>query len=357
MLNVQSYGLTQVENSPRTAGGRLPLVSFIVVNYNYGRYLRQCVDSIFAQTYPAVECVVIDNNSTDESREVISDLKAKYANLEVVFEDQNLGQSAACLDGYSKTRGHYVVFTDADDYYLETFAETHILVHLSLRDAPGFSSSDMLQQVNGEIVLGTIFHGGAKLGDSALPPLKPNTPRDFSSALQQDCPFAIDLNSVPLRSVFPRELAWVWAPTSGSMYRRDALEMFIRTPKLRTLRCSTDAFFNFAINAFSGSVLIERPLAIYRIHGSNQFTKHPALDGIRNFQTETELGAEVAAAALDYIMANFAVFYHRAWTPKALFDAIHTLHRKARQRHSSAFDAVLIRAAQIFWRFRRRLPS
>ncbi len=51
------------------ADAQLPVVSFIVVNYNYGRFLRQCIDLIFAQTYPAVECILVDNKSTDESRE------------------------------------------------------------------------------------------------------------------------------------------------------------------------------------------------------------------------------------------------------------------------------------------------
>ena len=46
---------TKPTPEPKLADAQLPLVSFIVVNYNYGRYLRQCIDSIFGTTYPAIE--------------------------------------------------------------------------------------------------------------------------------------------------------------------------------------------------------------------------------------------------------------------------------------------------------------
>jgi glycosyltransferase involved in cell wall biosynthesis len=48
-----------------------PLVSIIITNYNYGRYLRAAIDSALAQTYPQVEVIVVDDGSTDGSREII----------------------------------------------------------------------------------------------------------------------------------------------------------------------------------------------------------------------------------------------------------------------------------------------
>ncbi|MGB7044366.1 MAG: glycosyltransferase, partial [Methylocella sp.] len=56
---------------------RLPLVSVIVVNFNYGRFLRAAVDSVFGQTYPNIECIVVDNASTDESGPVLRAIEAR----------------------------------------------------------------------------------------------------------------------------------------------------------------------------------------------------------------------------------------------------------------------------------------
>ena len=47
-------------------------ISVVVTNYNYAGYLPQCLDSVRAQTYPHVECIVVDDGSTDDSRTVIA---------------------------------------------------------------------------------------------------------------------------------------------------------------------------------------------------------------------------------------------------------------------------------------------
>src|ERR1039458_7784964 len=64
--------------APSTQSGR-PLVSIIISNYNYGRYLRAGTDSALAQTYSHVEVIVVDDGSTDESREVIESYGKRIA--------------------------------------------------------------------------------------------------------------------------------------------------------------------------------------------------------------------------------------------------------------------------------------
>ena len=314
------------------AGALLPRVSFIVVNYNYGRFLRQCVDTIFSQTYPAIECILVDNKSTDKSAAVIAELKLSYPQLQVIYEQSNLGQSAACLDGYRKSRGPYVVFVDADDYYFDTFAETHVLVHLSLRHAPGFTSSDMTQVVDGAVVLGTTLQarGPSTARQFLEAPL--NTPRHFPEAGADGFHFSTDVKDLPLKAISTSAKEWVWAPTSGTMYRRDALALFIDAPQFPKLRSATDAFFNFAINAFVGSVLIERPLGAYRIHGGNAFTRYPSLNNIRGYERENDIAPMAAKAALDYVLENYAVFEQRMMTFGQLPRAIGTLSAKTGQK-------------------------
>ena len=66
---------------------------------------------------------------------------------------------------------------------------------------------------------------------------------------------------------------WVWSPTSGNCFRRDALCLFADNPALHDLRTGTDLYFCLGINAVSGSVLIDAPVAVYRLHGGNIYSQ------------------------------------------------------------------------------------
>ena len=67
----RSVPMPRDDHAPRT---ELPLVTVVVVNYNYGRFLRDAVESVFGQTYPNVECIVVDNASTDVTPSVLAEL-------------------------------------------------------------------------------------------------------------------------------------------------------------------------------------------------------------------------------------------------------------------------------------------
>lgn len=130
--------------APNALAAIRPLVSIVVTNYNYAAFLEQAVASVMAQTYSNIECVIVDDCSTDENPSVIARLKARYPKLRTVVNETNGGQSVSCLEGFERTRGAYVIFLDADDYLLPDCVETHIRAHLSLRIPVGFTSLDMI---------------------------------------------------------------------------------------------------------------------------------------------------------------------------------------------------------------------
>jgi len=76
-------------------------VSIIIDNYNYGRFLGEAIDSALAQTYPHVEVIVVDDGSTDNSREVI----AKYGDRIIPVLKENGGQASAFNAGLLRPRG------------------------------------------------------------------------------------------------------------------------------------------------------------------------------------------------------------------------------------------------------------
>ncbi|MGA3301814.1 MAG: glycosyltransferase family 2 protein [Methylovirgula sp.] len=255
----------------------LPLVSVIIVNYNYGRFLRQAVDSVLGQTHPNVECILVDNASTDESGEIITALQAKHNAIKVLRRAANDGQTAASLDGLAVSSGQYVIFLDADDMLLPDCVETHVFVHLSLRLHVGFTAGDMLQVFDDRIVVTTgeamnryIRRHRSRRKELLRPYL--HHPPNSDAAPATDA-IAGNIFYVP-----PLSSRWVWSATSGHCYRRDALLLFSDNEGLAQLSTGTDMYFAHGIGALCGSVLIDKPLFVYRFHGSNIYSRRAQLN-------------------------------------------------------------------------------
>jgi len=98
---------------------RPTLVSVLVPNHNYGRYLPVAIDSVLAQTHPAVEVVVVDDGSTDDSRDII---RSYGDRLVSVFKPQG-GQVSALNAAFERSRGELICLLDADDAFLPTKIE------------------------------------------------------------------------------------------------------------------------------------------------------------------------------------------------------------------------------------------
>ena len=91
----------------------MPKISVIIPCYNYAKFLSQSLLSIMLQKeiWPNIEILVIDDGSTDETRNIIKD---KYPNVEYIYQDHE-GVSVARNKGIEKATGEYILFLDADD--------------------------------------------------------------------------------------------------------------------------------------------------------------------------------------------------------------------------------------------------
>jgi glycosyltransferase involved in cell wall biosynthesis len=258
---------------------RLPLVSVVIVNYNYGRFLGGAVRSVFAQTHADVECIVVDNASTDETPAVLVALEAEYDALIIIRRHSNDGQTPASLDGLARASGQYIIFLDADDLLLPTAVEAHIFAHLSSRIPIGFTSGDMLQIVEGGRIVVSTGEELQRFVQSRFR-LRRDFVRPYQYPLHDRGPSAewIESMRTKLHYVAPLRTGWVWSPTSGNCFRRDALMMFADCPALQTLRTGTDLYFALGISGLSGSILIDDPVFAYRIHGGNIFSRRPQLN-------------------------------------------------------------------------------
>lgn len=103
-------------------------ISVVVPIYNVEKYLRQCIDSILAQTVSDYEIILVDDGSPDSSGMICDEYAEKHDNIKA-FHKVNGGLSDARNFGLSKAQGEYVLFIDSDDYYGEsTFFEKLIAV-------------------------------------------------------------------------------------------------------------------------------------------------------------------------------------------------------------------------------------
>lgn len=90
-------------------------VSVIIPVYNVENYLKDCLDSVAAQTYNNIEIIIIDDGSTDKSGEICKKYEAEHQNIKYIFQ-KNQGLSAARNTGLDACTGEYVYCLDSDDF-------------------------------------------------------------------------------------------------------------------------------------------------------------------------------------------------------------------------------------------------
>jgi glycosyltransferase involved in cell wall biosynthesis len=140
-------------------------VSAIIPTYNYGRFLREAIDSTLAQTYPALEVIVVDDGSTDDTPQIL----ASYGDRIRAIRQENLGVGAARNTGIAAAQGEYLAFLDSDDIWrprklecdvarftadpgvgmvhcgAETFDNTGKTISVSLGGLEGWVAPDLLR--------------------------------------------------------------------------------------------------------------------------------------------------------------------------------------------------------------------
>lgn len=92
-----------------------PLVSIIIPVYNAEQYLKECIDSVWNQTYEDLDIVLVDDGSKDNSPKMCDKYARKDGRIQVIHKE-NGGLVSAWKAGVEKAKGDYVVFLDSDDW-------------------------------------------------------------------------------------------------------------------------------------------------------------------------------------------------------------------------------------------------
>lgn len=95
-------------------------ISVVVTNYNYDKWLRRCIRSLINQNFDDYEIIIIDDCSTDNSRNILLEYE-NHPKIKIIFNPFNVGVGASSTIGAKKALGKYLVRVDADDYVHKDF--------------------------------------------------------------------------------------------------------------------------------------------------------------------------------------------------------------------------------------------
>jgi glycosyltransferase involved in cell wall biosynthesis len=225
---------TDLPKLPALGGN--PLVSVMIVNYNYERFLPEAIDSVLAQTYQHFEIIICDDGSKDNSRGVIEEYARRDARIKPIFQE-NGGVGAALNAAYAGTSGPIISMLDADDLFTP-----EKLARVVEKFAPG-----------GRV--GTVLNAVTKIGPTG----------EVVGRIPQ---FGA-LDRGELRERLLRSAAhWSVAPTSGISFRRECAEHIFPIPD-KKFRTEVDGYMCTIAPLFYAVDAIDESVTMYRIHSSN----------------------------------------------------------------------------------------
>jgi glycosyltransferase involved in cell wall biosynthesis len=212
--------------------GQRHLATVVIVNYNYEQFVAAAIESALKQSYSPLEVVVIDDGSTDGSRQIISSYKER---VRTVFKD-NAGQGAAYNAGWAVAQGEFVLFLDSDDVLTQD-AIAKIVIAFEHNDA--VKVQFYLEQVDRNLVsLGCL-----------LP--------------------AYSFSCIEPRKQIANYGYYVSPPASGNAFRKSFLDTIMPIADEELYRRAPDGYTT-GLAGLAGHVeSIPEILGFYRIHGDN----------------------------------------------------------------------------------------
>ncbi len=206
-----------------------PLVSIVICSYNYDKFVEAAVQSAVAQTHPRVEVIVVDDGSTDSSRER---LMAWRDQVRLILKP-NGGQISSYNTGYEAAQGEFIVFLDADDLLDTDMVERALVL---------FQENPALSRV----------HYRLRLIDGEGRPTGNIIPRHLASGDMRD-------------ELVERGHLFASAPGSGNIYRRSALSALMPLPQNPGDRHGADYFTIYGSALRGRLAALPDPGGSYRI--------------------------------------------------------------------------------------------
>jgi glycosyl transferase family 2 len=229
--------LHPVELSPLRAE---PLVSILVSNYNYGRYVGRAIQSALEQTYANIELIVCDDGSTDDSVQVIEGYERTDSRLRLIRK-ANGGQASGFNAAFAVSRGEIIALLDSDDLFLPHKVE-RIVADFQAHPDSGFGVHRVIRVT-------------ADLRRQGVWPMSAPLPSGwYGTSLLQD------------GGILP-----YMPPTSGLSLRRDVAERIFPLPLAEPLVRCPDQLITRLAPLLTNVTCEDEALAQYRLHSENNY--------------------------------------------------------------------------------------
>ncbi|MGZ4893068.1 MAG: glycosyltransferase family 2 protein, partial [Halobacteriota archaeon] len=96
----------------------VPLISIFMKSYNHELYISEAIVSVLNQDFEDLELIIVDDASTDESRQIIERFAEQDPRIRVIFHEQNFGITRVVNDGIDAARGKFIAQIDSDDVWV-----------------------------------------------------------------------------------------------------------------------------------------------------------------------------------------------------------------------------------------------
>jgi glycosyltransferase involved in cell wall biosynthesis len=226
-----------------------PLVSILINNYNYGRFLGEAIDSALNQTYPNIEVIVVDDGSTDNSKDIIAGYKERIRPI----LKENGGQASAFNTGFAASQGDIVCFLDADDIFLPEKAGKIVDIFTKNQD------------------IGWCFH--------ALSMVNSDFKKVFEN-IYRGASGRYDLTLQVQRGKLAGKMPFDGTATSAICFRRSFLASLLPMPEAPGITLHDDYLKYISLGISPGYILLEE-LALQRLHNNNASTNRKDKRGLQ----------------------------------------------------------------------------
>ena len=277
---------------------KTPKISAIITCHNLGKYLMECTNSILNQKYKNFEIIVVDDCSTDNTKEVLNSLPEQIKKISL---KENMGQFGAFLEGLKIADGEFVSLIDADDVLLPDYFSTHIDVHMKVQVA--FSSSNQIEIDENSTLLGFNLFKGNKYDDK----IKSLDEIFNLSRLNENYTVnVLNIKKCPFGS-------WNWNPTTSAVMRKSAAEILLKYDTPQDWMKGADKILFSFLHLIGGSATISAPLYAYRRHNTNISQTNPVIGDFRYLKPYTiklyvGYNKRIRGDVLKFIFKNYPYF-------------------------------------------------